>query len=145
MGNGPLHHSRPRQPAASAGRRGFASRGYFNDLEQRLVEPTVGAVNRSNEFEHFNVNTEAAVATLAGAEVNLGVRLIKVTPLPGTLNHRVPLPFGLEYMHPPNRMETAFIRSLVAFMVLAVLPLQLSAAAAPPVHLTGEQDHTRIL
>jgi hypothetical protein len=48
----------------------------FNDIEQRLVEPTVGAVNRFNEFERFNVSIEAAVATLAGAEVNLGVRLI---------------------------------------------------------------------
>jgi hypothetical protein len=110
----------------------------FNDIEQRLVEPTVGAVNRSNEFERFNVNTEAAVATLAGAEVNLGVRLITVSPLTGRHHRVVALPFWLEYMHTPNRMATAFMRSPVAFMGLAVLPLQLSAATVPPVHLTSE-------
>jgi hypothetical protein len=92
MGNGPLHHSRPRQQQLPWDAEGLRPVD-FNDIEQRLVEPTVGAVNRSNEFEHFNVNIEAAVATLAGAEVNLGVRLINVSPLTGRLHRVVALPF----------------------------------------------------
>lgn len=57
----------------------------------------------------------------------------------------VALPFWLEYMHTPNRMATAFIRFRIACIALAVVPMQLSAAAAAPVHLTSEQDHNRLL
>ena len=92
MGGGPLHLRRPRQPADTAGRRGFASRG-CNAVEQHCVESTVGAENRSNEFERFNVITEAAVTTLAGGEVDLGVRLINVSPLTGSHHDVVALPF----------------------------------------------------
>jgi hypothetical protein len=42
-------------------------------------------------------------------------------------------------------MATPFIRSVVALLGLAVLPMQLSAAAPEPVHLTSEQDHNRLL
>jgi hypothetical protein len=42
-------------------------------------------------------------------------------------------------------MATAFIRTLLACIGLVLPPLQLSAAAAPPVQLTSEQDHNRIL
>lgn len=48
-------------------------------------------------------------------------------------------------MHTAKRMATPFIRSLVAFVGIAVVPMQLPAAAAAPVHLTSEQDHNRIL
>src|SRR6201996_9308745 len=49
-------------------------------------------------------------------------------------------------MHTPNRMATAFTRSLVVILGALALPLQLSAAASPPpVQLTSEQDHNRIL
>lgn len=48
-------------------------------------------------------------------------------------------------MHTPDRMATPFIRSVVALLGLAALPIQLSAAAPEPVHLTSEQDHTRLI
>lgn len=48
-------------------RRGFAS-VEFNAIEQRLIEPTVGAENRSEELGRINVNTDAAVATFAGSQ-----------------------------------------------------------------------------
>jgi hypothetical protein len=42
-------------------------------------------------------------------------------------------------------MATAFIRALGLSVGMLALPLQLSAATAPPAHLTSEQDHNRIL
>jgi hypothetical protein len=65
----------------------------LNDIAQRLVESTVGAENRSKEFERFNVNTEATATMLAGGEVDLGVRVINVSPLTGRRSALVALPF----------------------------------------------------
>src|SRR5882757_6497752 len=47
-------------------------------------------------------------------------------------------------MHTAQRMATAFTRVLAAAFVIIPMPMQLSAAS-PPVHLTSEQDHNRIL
>jgi len=71
----------------------LASRG-IQRHRAALTESTVGAENRFNEFERFNVNIEAAVATtLAGGKVNLGVRLNKCEPPHWQATQVVALPF----------------------------------------------------
>ena len=65
----------------------------FNAIGQPSYESTVGAENRFNEFERSDVNIEAAVATFAGGEGDLGVRLNKCEPPHGYATHVVALPF----------------------------------------------------
>jgi hypothetical protein len=93
MGNGPLHLRRPQQPAEFLKEAEGLLPMDYNAIAQRCVASTVGAESRFNEFERFNVGIEAAGVTLAGNEVDPGVRLINVSPLTGSLHNVVALPF----------------------------------------------------
>ena len=76
MGCGPLHLRRLLQPQLPSDVEGWRPLE-INVAGQRLVESIVGVENRLKEIGRFNRGVKAAVGTLAGNEVNLGVCLIE--------------------------------------------------------------------